>query len=93
MFEFITAEYLCYLLAPIIALVVQALKNVAIVDQYPKIAVAVLSTLASSVAGLTLFGLDWAMLAECTITPMVGAVGLYEWVVKPAAKAMGGGDG
>lgn len=92
MLDFISAEYLCYLLAPIIALLVQALKGVAIVERYPKVAVAVLSTLASTVAGWTFFGLDWAMLAECTLVPLVGAVGIYEWVVKPASDALGGGE-
>ncbi|MHB1170452.1 MAG: hypothetical protein ACYC28_14340 [Longimicrobiales bacterium] len=86
--DFITAEYLCYLLAPIVALIVQALKGVEIIQRYPKVTVAVLSPIVSAIAGWTMGGLDWSMLVECTLVPMIGAVGVYEWVVKPAAEML-----
>jgi len=86
MLEFLNAEYICYVLAPAVALLVQALKGFELVARNPKAAAAVLSAIASIVAGWTFLGLDWAMIAECTIMQAVGSVGLYEWIVKPVAR-------
>lgn len=87
MLDFITAGWLCYLLAPVIALAVQWLKGVEIIAAYPKLFAAIVSALVSVVSAWTFGGLEWAMIAECTLVQFAGAVATYEVAVKPLARA------
>lgn len=83
MFEFITSEWLCFLIAPLIALGVQWLKSSALVAQYPKLVAGLIAAIVSIVSGVTLGSLDVAMLIECTLVQFAGAVATYEVAIKP----------
>lgn len=74
----ITAEWICLVAGPIIALLVSAFKKVSVVQQYPKVIAGLLSALFAVVSGLTFMELDWAAIAVCTIGQFSAAVATYE---------------
>lgn len=84
MFGFLDAALICLIVGPIITMIVSLFKRLAIVAAYPKIVAAVISVIFGAVSTLTTGGLDWMVLAECTIVPFAASVATYE-VVKSAS--------
>lgn len=78
MFDFITAEFICLIAGPVIAIAVSAMKRLSFVAAHPKIVAAILSIIIGLTNTLTAGGLDWPMLAECILIPFAAAVATYE---------------
>lgn len=79
---------LCVVYGPLIGIVVQVLRRVPFIGQYPKVVAAVLSVVAA-VLGSQGWQQHAREIVQCIIIALTGAIGTYEVAIKPLVRSKG----